>query len=268
MRKEAAFTRRGAAIANESKAEDALLLSHYRLLLLTGLSDRLSSRHRGADGKVQTAARDLADRDTMICGIMNSVRDTGRLASEQKDIVGPVRELEIGNLSLRAEQNKPPALGHAPCFKGSKIDMTGQGRKLEIVHARPLQIAVGDVEASRLDNVDAKAEARRHAQNGSRIASNVRLIERNAQIGVRHDPVLSHRRGLPATPCRDEAAIQLCGWLETVKPATRIVIATRTNGGMHGSQSHHDHSLPLRDQIPMGSYRLTAESGSTLHRIP
>jgi hypothetical protein len=60
MRKEAALTRRGAAIANESKAEDALLLSHYRLLLLTGLSDRFSSRHRGADGKVQTAARDLS----------------------------------------------------------------------------------------------------------------------------------------------------------------------------------------------------------------
>ncbi|MCY1370232.1 hypothetical protein D9M69_573160 [compost metagenome] len=63
--------------------------------------------------------------------------------------------------------------------------MAGEGRLFQIIHARALQRSVGDVEARRLDQVHREAEACGHAQDGSRVSGNVRLVKSDTQFHMR-----------------------------------------------------------------------------------
>ena len=59
--------------------------------------------------------------------------------------------------------------------------MAGEGRHFEIVHAGAPEVAVGDVEAGGLDDVDGDAEAGGHAQDSAGVAGDVGLVERDAK---------------------------------------------------------------------------------------
>ena len=52
--------------------------------------------------------------------------------------------------------------------------------RIEVVEPGAAEVAVGDVEAGRLDDVDRDAEARRHAQHGAGVLRDVGLVESKA----------------------------------------------------------------------------------------
>jgi hypothetical protein len=54
----------------------------------------------------------------------------------------------------------------------------------EIVETRPLEVAIGHVEARWTDHVDADAQARRHAQNGAGVLGDVGLIKGEAHVSA------------------------------------------------------------------------------------
>jgi hypothetical protein len=60
--------------------------------------------------------------------------------------------------------------------------MAGEGCGGDVVHAGAFQVAVGDVEAGRLDDIDGKAEAGGKAQDRAGVARNIRLIERYSEV--------------------------------------------------------------------------------------
>ena len=60
--------------------------------------------------------------------------------------------------------------------------MPGERRHFEIVHAGAPEIAVGEIEAGRLDDVDGDPHAGGEAQDRAGVAGDVWLVERDAQI--------------------------------------------------------------------------------------
>ncbi len=83
------------------------------------------------------------------------------------------------------EQDEPASLRTSPGLEGSPIIMTAQKRQFEIVHARPPERPVRKVESGRRDDVDGHAETGTETENGSGIASDVGLVERDAGKSVR-----------------------------------------------------------------------------------
>jgi hypothetical protein len=73
--------------------------------------------------------------------------------------------------------------------------MARQRGQFEIIHASAFEIAVGHVEACRLDDVDMDAETRRHAQDRARIAGDVGLVERDAQLSSHRENTPTARKG-------------------------------------------------------------------------
>ena len=88
-----------------------------------------------------------------------------------------------------------------PILEAREVEVAGERRHFEIVHAGPLERAVGQVEAGRLDDVDGEVEAGGHAQDRSGVAGDVGLVEGDAQVQF-HGSLNS---GACATLCQDEA---------------------------------------------------------------
>ena len=88
----------------------------------------------------------------------------------------------VGQRRLGREQNEPPAFAAPPVLEAREVEVAGERRHFEIVHAGPLQRAVGQVEAGRLDDVDGDAEASGHAQDRAGVAGDVGLVEGDAQV--------------------------------------------------------------------------------------
>ena len=114
---------------------------------------------------------------------MHVVRHPGAFAAEQEDIVFAVSKIRIAPCRFRRGENQPTSAFPSPCLEALPIDVSSQGDGGKIIHAGALQIAVGYVEAGRLDNVDAEAEAGGQAQDGAGVAGNVGLVEGDTQVG-------------------------------------------------------------------------------------
>src|SRR5690606_31563894 len=117
-------------------------------------------------------------------------------------------EGRIGHGSCCCEQDDPSFFLTPPALKFLPGGVAVQRGTFDIVHARPLQRLVRQVEASRLDEIDLSAETGGQPQDRARIARDVRLVKRDAK------PVLSH----PAFNC-DMAATGL--WETWIKPLAR-----------------------------------------------
>ena len=72
-----------------------------------------------------------------------------------------------------------------------------------------LSVAVGEVEAGRLDDVDGEAEAGGHAQDGAGVAGDIGLVERDAEGWQEADRDQSCRT---ATLVRRATTAGLSGW--------------------------------------------------------
>jgi hypothetical protein len=70
-----------------------------------------------------------------------------------------------------------------PGVESVPVQMAGQRRLFDIIHSRPFQRPVGEVKASRLDNIDAEREAGGGADDRAGVARDVRLVKGDAEFG-------------------------------------------------------------------------------------
>ena len=93
-------------------------------------------------------------------------------------------EIGIGQGGLGRHQHQAAAFVLPPVLEAVEIDVPGQGRHFEIIHAGAFERPVGNVEAGGLDQVDGEAEAGGHAQDRAGVAGDIRLVERDAQFFI------------------------------------------------------------------------------------
>jgi hypothetical protein len=134
--------------------------------------------HGDGQRDIETAAATLhRDQKPRVGPVVDMVRHAGRFTAEEKYIPIRIGEIRIGQGSPGREKQQPAALSEPPLLEAVEIDVPCQGRHFEIVHAGPPEVAVGEVETGRLDDVDGDAEAGGEPQDGSRVAGNVGLVE-------------------------------------------------------------------------------------------
>lgn len=147
------------------------------------LADRFAGGHGRRKREVEAAGAGAhGDRQPSVRGFVDMIRYAGRFSPEEQDVASREGEIGIGHGRLGGKQDQSAAVPGSPGLERLPGDMTFQRRHLQIVHAGALQRPVGHVEACRLNDVDGQVEARRHAQDRTRIARNVRLVERYAQV--------------------------------------------------------------------------------------
>ena len=122
------------------------------------------------------------DEDTSIRSTVNVIRNASAFATEKKYVFVPEGVLHVRFCGLCGGENKSPARGRAPCLERLPVDVADKIHTCQIIHSRPLQVAVRDVEPSWFNDVDTHAQTGREAEYRSRIAGNIRLIERDAKV--------------------------------------------------------------------------------------
>ena len=90
---------------------------------------------------------------------MHVVGNAGAFTAEEQDIVGAEGEIRVALRCFRRGEDQAAAGGCTPFLEAFPIDMACQCGSGQIVHARALQVAIGNVEAGRFDDVDCKAKA-------------------------------------------------------------------------------------------------------------
>ncbi|MNS94189.1 hypothetical protein D3C72_1284000 [compost metagenome] len=88
---------------------------------------------------------------------MHMVRYACTFTAEKQDIIRAVSDVSIGQGGLGGGENEPAAGGCPPLLETVPADMARERRRCNIIHARPFQIAVGNIETGRLDDVHAEA---------------------------------------------------------------------------------------------------------------
>lgn len=219
------------------------------------LPDRFARGHCGTEREIEAAAAALhRNEETRVGGLMHVFWYARRLAAKHYYVAVGVAKLGVGQGGFGREKNKPARFALSPRLEGREIDMARQGRHFEIVHAGPSQIAVGKVEAGRLDDIDGDAETGRHAQDGAGVAGDVGLVEGDADACGQYLHSL-----MCCVIATDAARLRQFGtyaWRCAPNASIEPSLSTRTNGGSH------DYSYVLAP----GSCRprLTAVSGSKL----
>lgn len=162
------------------------------------LAKRFAGHHRRGKRDVQAAAAaSHRDDEAGVGSVVNAVRHAGRFATEQQDVAIGEIEFRVGQGGFGRKQHQPAAIAASPLLEAREVEVPGKLRHFEVIHAGAPEIAVGTVKAGRLDDVDAEAEAGRHAQDGAGIAGDVRLVERDADAsGQFHASLIC---GYPAT---------------------------------------------------------------------
>lgn len=220
---------------------------------LAELAHGFAGGHGGGEGDVEAAtATAHRDQKPRVGPVVDMARHAGRFTAEEKYVAIRIGEIRVGQGGSRREEDEPAALGSPPLLEAIEVDMPGQGRHFEIVHAGPPEVAVGEVEAGRLDDVDREAEAGGHAQDGASVAGDVWLVERDADGGQAAD---RDQSCTTATLVRRAAGAGLSQWLSQGNAAIAAALSTRTSGGGYGI--HDDRTSP--PPHPMG-FRLKAES--------
>ena len=148
---------------------------------LAELAQRFPGHHRGGKRDVETATSAFHWNDEPGVGVVvDLIWDAGGFAAEEQDIAVGELELRVGQGRSGREQHKPAAFAPPPLLEAREVDVPGKLRHFEIVHAGAPEIAVGNIEAGGLDDVDGYTEAGGHAQYGAGVAGDVRLVERDA----------------------------------------------------------------------------------------
>lgn len=173
--------------------EDAVLREDDALIAAAGdhvhilaeLPDRLGRHHRNGKRDVDAARAGLhRDGQARIRRLVDGIRHACGFAAEQENVIGGEDEIRVGDSGFGRQQHQPPLAKFAPVLEGVPVDMPGERRHFEVVHAGPFQRPVTEREARRFDNVDAKTEASGEAQDSPGIAGDIRLVERDTETVV------------------------------------------------------------------------------------
>lgn len=149
---------------------------------LAQLARRLAGSHGGGEREVEAAAAARhGDQKAGIGPLVNMVRHAGRFAAEKKYIPIRIGKIRVGGRSRRREQKQAAAPARPPLLEAVEVHVPGKRRHFEVVHAGAPEVAVGEVEAGGLDDVDGDAEAGGQAQDGAGVAGDVGLVERDAE---------------------------------------------------------------------------------------
>jgi hypothetical protein len=192
------------------------------------LAQRFAGHHGRGQRDVEAAAAALhRDHQPRVGDLVHIVGHAGRLTAEEQDIAVFEMELRVGQGRPGGQEHEPAAFGTPPLGEAREVDMPSKPRHFEIVHAGAPQIAIGDIEAGRFDNVDADAETGGHAQYGAGVAGDVGLVERDAnafgQLGASSDcgyPATV----LPSTEKNRSAAVAIsseCGYRAAIVNTNR-----------------------------------------------
>jgi hypothetical protein len=153
--------------------------------ILAELPDGFAGNHGDGQRDVDAArARLHRDRQPRIRRLMNRIRHASGLAAEQQDVAPGKGKTSVGTRGFGGEQHQPAGFALAPILEGVPVDMPGQGSHFEVVHSGSLEGFVGEREAGRFDNIDAKAEAGGEAQDCPGVAGDIRLVEGDAETVV------------------------------------------------------------------------------------
>lgn len=167
-------------------------------LLLADLPDRLSGDHCRRDSDVEAAGTVLhRDQQAGIGPVMDLIWNAGRFAAQQQRVPFLEGKAGVDGRRFGRQKHQPASVGVPLLLEGSPVEMSGERRHFDVVHPGPLQRPVRQVEARRLDDVDAEPKAGSEAQDCTGIAGDIRLVEGDAQI-VLHFEVL-FLRGRSAT---------------------------------------------------------------------
>src|SRR5687768_7264118 len=148
----------------------------------TKLAHGLAGGHGRGKRDVEAAAAALhRDEQPRVGPVLNTVRHAGRFTAEEKYVPIRIGEVRVGQGGFGREEEQPASLALPPILEAVEVDMPGQGRHFEIVHAGTPEVAVGDVETGGLDDVDGDTEAGGHAQDGAGVAGDIRLVKGDAE---------------------------------------------------------------------------------------
>jgi hypothetical protein len=129
---------------------------------------------------IAAATATLSERRPGRIGTMDLLRHAGRFAPEKNDVARAESEAGIGRRGFRCREHEAkPALG-AKRLEGAPGRVARDVEMLKVVEPGAAEVAVGDVEAGRLDDVDLNAKAGRQAQHGAGVLRDVGLVESKA----------------------------------------------------------------------------------------
>ncbi len=122
------------------------------------LSQRFAEDHGSRDGNVERArARPHGHVDAGVGRLVHLGGNARRFPAEQEDVVAREGEIRIGEGAFRGRENeamptrRPPFLESPPRAVARDLDA------VEVIEPGAAEIAVGDVEPGRLDDVDRHA---------------------------------------------------------------------------------------------------------------
>lgn len=149
------------------REDDALVAAAGdRVHVLAKLPDRLARHHRNGKRDVDAARSGLhRDGQARIRRLVDGIRHACGFAAEQENVVAGKGEIRVSGSCFGRQQHQPPLGKLAPVLEGVPVDMSGERRHFEVVHAGPFQRPVTEREARRFDNVDAETEASGEAQD-------------------------------------------------------------------------------------------------------
>ena len=111
---------------------------------------------------------------------MDLVRHAGGFAADEDDVGRLEGELRVSRRRFRRREHEAkPALG-AKRLEGAPGRVARHVERVEVVESGAAEVAVGDVEPRRLDDVARDAEAGGHAQHGAGVLRDVGLVESKA----------------------------------------------------------------------------------------
>ena len=107
----------------------------------------------------------------------------GALAAHEGQVVGVEGEIGVGEGGLGGRQHQPAAGFRLPCHKSVPGQVADEADLLQIVHARPSERAVGQVEPGRLDHMDVHPQAGAQSEQRAGVLRNVGLVEHESDHG-------------------------------------------------------------------------------------
>ena len=129
---------------------------------------------------IAAATATLSERRPGRIGTMDLLRHAGRFAPEKNDVARAESEAGIGHRRFRRREHEAKAALGAKRLEGAPGRVARHVERVEVVESGAAEVAVGDVEPRRLDDVDRDAEARRQAQHGAGVLRDVGLVESKA----------------------------------------------------------------------------------------
>ena len=129
---------------------------------LADLPYRFAGGHGGGECDVEAAATAFHwNQKARVGVVVDVVRHAGEFAAEKQYVTVSVDEIRVRHRGLCRKQYEPAAFAEPPLLEAVEVDVAGEGRHFEIVHAGAPEVAVGDVEAGGLDDVQQQFPGRR-----------------------------------------------------------------------------------------------------------